>query len=65
MLREKAGYMALLCVYVCVCMSVCVQRQWGESRRVSGAKCKQRAVLPLAAKVLLPQHESQSMCYHI
>lgn len=64
MLREKAGCMALLCVQY-VCMSVCVQRQWGESRRVSGAKCKQRAVFPLAAKVLLPQHESQSMCYHI
>lgn len=28
-------------------------------------KRKQHAVFPLAAKVLLPQHESPSMCFHI
>lgn len=32
---------------------------------MSGVKRKQRAVFPLAATVLLPQHESPPMYYHV
>lgn len=39
-----------------VCVCVCVG---------GGEKRKQRAESPLAAMVLLPQHESPSMCYHV
>lgn len=45
-------------------MCVFVWRKWGGNRRVSGVKRKQRAVFPLAATVLLPQHESPPMYYH-
>lgn len=44
---------------------VCVWRKWGGNRRVSGVKRKQRAVFPLAATVLLPQHESLPMYYRV
>lgn len=46
-------------------MCVFVWRKWGGNRRVSGVKRKQRAVFPLAATVLLPQHESPPMYYHV
>lgn len=49
----------------CVCVCVCVWRKWGGNRRVSGVKRKQRAVFPLAATMLLPQHESLLMYYHV
>lgn len=48
-------------MWVGVGVGVCAWRGVGARQE----KHKQRAESPLAAKVLLPQHESPSVCYHI
>lgn len=51
-------HVPLSCVFV-------FWRKRGGNRRESGVKRKQRAAFPLAVTVLLPQHESPPMYYHV